>query len=1044
MNFFKYFPILLLLCNSILFSSVDFTKDEKIWIKENPIVKLGADYKWPPFDFADNNGNHTGLSAEYIKLISQKSGLKFDVTTGVWSDILEGMKKKKYDGLTCAVKTDERRKYLNFTTPYLLVPMVIITTTDNKTIKTIDSLFKKVVSINRGSYIHEWLKIKYPQIKLHLTTSNKESLEAVSLGKADAYVGNQAVATFIMNKYLLSNLNIVSKLKGFETAISIAIDKDNKILFNIIQKTLNSITSQEHQEIKQKWKENLLPKSKLLKFTKKQQKWIDKHKIIRYVIDNHWMPIEGLSKHTNEHIGITSNYIDLISQKTGIKFELIVTDSWTKSNEMIISRDADLYACVSKTTDREKILNFSTAYIELPQIFVTNKDVNFIGDIKELYGKKLVLIDGYSITEAIQREHPEIEIIKVKKITDAFKILIEGKAYAYIDGLPIASYYIQKKGYSNLKISGLSGYEYEFSMALREDWGIKGIEVINKALNSITEEEKGEIYNKWLKVKYDREIDYTLIWQVSAFVLFFIAGTLYWNRKLSVEVKKRKRIQVKLQEINKKLEIAKKDAQSASRAKSDFLSNMSHEIRTPMNAILGFAELLDNQIEDKKQKSFIKTIRSSGQTLLHLINDILDLSKIESGKLEIIKTKVNINNVLEETIAIFKLLVKQKGLKLELILDEDIPTSLLLDSHRFKEILINLIGNAIKFTDSGYVKVIVLVDEVYEHNSKVDLTFKVKDSGIGIEKSNIEKIFNMFEQSENQDTKKYGGTGLGLAISRKLAILMGATLEVKSEFGAGSEFIVSFKGLDIASIGDEDNFCKATTDNSSIVFDSATILLVDDVKQNRDLVRENFRDTKVKVLEATNGKEAVEIARDREIDLIIMDIRMPVMDGYSATRIIKEFSDVPVVALTASIIQNELKKLDGNRFDGFLRKPVSKDELFKEVIKFLSYESIVTTLEEKNKEIDIQNIEELRDFLDVVDDEMQKLYIKAETTNDLSIISTFCQKLLKLSKKYNIKPMIDYSELLLHKIEIFEIDSINIMLENYIKKIEELKSISKN
>ena len=1052
-------------------SEVDFTKDEIHWIKKASVIKLGADYRWPPFDFIDSHGNHTGLSSEYIKLISKKSGLKFEIYPDVWSKTLNEMKSKKLDGLTCAVKTDERKKYLNFTNPYLSVPMVIITPESNKNIKTIDDLIGKTVSLTKGSYLHEWLKTKYPKINLHLCTSSEASIEAVTLGDSDAYIGNLAVATYIMNKYLLNNLKIITKLEGFETGVSVAIDKENKILFNIIEKTLNSITDSQHQEIKSKWKKNLGSDSKnrLLKFTKKQKEWIKKHKEIRFVIDNHWKPIEYFDEKTRKFKGLSSSYIEILRKKTGINFKLIPTDRWANSVEKVNNREADLYTCVAQTDSRKKVVDFSKVYLKMPQVFVTNKQVEFIGSIKELYGQKVVMVEGYYITEMIKKEHPQIKVVEVKNITEAFKKLTTNEAVAYVEMLAIASYYIQKEGFSNLKISGMSGYESGFSMALRNDWGEEGVEIINKALNSITEEESSNIYNKWLHVEFDKEVDYTLLLQISGVLILLILASLFWNRKLSTEIKKRKIIQEELEKslvkierknlriekilkvsdrqfkaimsLNEELEEMTNIAQSASKTKSDFLSNMSHEIRTPMNAILGFAELLDEKIEDKKLKSFIKTIRSSGQTLLHLINDILDLSKIESGKLEIVNSRVNVQSIFEESINIFKLQADKKNLKLEFNIDKDMPDALLIDSVRLKEILINLIGNALKFTQEGYVKVVVRVDEVYEHTSKIDLTIIVEDSGIGILKSQQEKIFNIFEQTENQDTRKYGGTGLGLAISRQLASLMGGTLLVESEYGKGSSFVLSLKNIDIASLSNEELESNSNMDYNSMTFQSAVILVVDDIKENRDLVKESFYNTQIKIIEAENGKEAVQTIKEEDVNLILMDIRMPVMDGYTATKIIKEFSTVPIIALTASIMQDELKKLEGEHFDGYLRKPVSKSELFREISKYLTCSTI--DIEEVKEEISITNKEDLKTFLTHLEAEVTILHNESIKTNDLSKITEFSKTLLELSSKYNIDYMKSYSELLLEKIDSFEIDSISNMLNEYESRIEELSSISK-
>lgn len=1015
---------------STLYATLTFTPEEQAYIKNNPVIALGSDYKWPPFDFVDKNGVPTGLSYDYIQLISQKSGLKFKIYPAVWAETIQNMKDKKYDGLTCAVKTEERDKFLSFTDPYLSVPMVIIANINNNDIKTLDDLKGKVVSINKGSYIHEWLQEKYPSIKLLPSTSNEDSLEMLSLGKVDAYIGNLAVSTYIMNQYLLNNLKIVAKLEEFQTSISLAIDKDKILLFNIIQKTLKAISPKEAQAINSKWSKTLETSKELLNFTPTEQAWIDKHKEIRYVIDNHFEPLEYLTKDGNTHAGIASSYLTLISQKTGINFKRVPTNVWSNSVEKVNAHEADMYTCLTHTPQRDKVVNFTQPYIIMPQVFITRNDVKFITDIKELYGKKVALVEGYAQSELIQKEHPQIHAVIVKDIVDAFKAVVEGDAYAYIDLLPVASSYIQKSGFSNLKVSGISKYESEFRMALRNDWDSEGIAVLNKAMDSISEEERNSIYNQWVQVKYDKTIDYTIVFQIVGFFLLIIMGTLFWNRKLSLEIEKRREVELALQELNKKLLIATQEAQSATNAKSHFLSNMSHEIRTPMNSILGFAELLDEKIEDKKLKSFIKTIRSSGESLLMLINDILDLSKIESGKFEIINKATPIKKLLEETIATFSLQAEQKDLSLELQIDKEIPEVIFVDAFRLKEIITNLIGNALKFTDVGFIKVVVEVHRVHKHLSKIDIVISVQDSGIGIPKDAQSKIFNIFEQQENQDARKYGGTGLGLAISKKLATLMGGSLEVQSDVGKGSVFMLKLNNLDIASIQNDTVQSDLALNYTEIVFEKAIILVADDVEQNRKLIKESFDGTLIEIIEAVNGQEAIDKVKIYPIDLILMDIRMPVLDGYSATRIIKESFDIPIIALTASIMLEELTKIKEQRFDGYLRKPVSKNELFNELAKFLTY-TAKSSEAHHEKVIEIENIEDLKNFLGELD--IEPLYQASIAQNDLKIITQFASALLEVSTRHNITYLRQYSQTLLEKIDTFDIAQIETMLHDYPK-----------
>lgn len=1029
------FLAILFIAFSTLCATLTFTPAEQAYIKNNPVVTLGSDYKWPPFDFIDKNGAPTGLSYDYIQLISQKSGLKFKIYPAIWAETIQNMKDKKYDGLTCAVKTEERDKFLSFTDPYLSVPMVIIAHINTNDIKTLDDLKGKVVSINKGSYIHEWLQAKYPSIKLLPSISNEDSLEMLSLGKVDAYVGNLAVSTYIMNQYLLNNLKIVAKLEEFQTSISLAVDKDKPLLFNIIQKTLKDISPKEAQAINSKWSKPLGASKELLNFTPKEQAWIDSHKEIRYVIDNHFEPLEYLAKDGNTYSGIASSYLSLLSQKTGITFKRVPTNVWSQSVEKVNAREADMYTCLTRTPKRDQVVNFTHPYIIMPQVFITRNDVKFMTDIKELYGKKVVLVEGYAQSEIIQKEHPQIHAIIVKDIVDAFKAVVEGDAYAYIDLLPVASSYIQKSGFSNLKISGISKYESEFRMALRNDWDSEGIAVLNKAIDSISEDERNSIYNQWVQVKYDKNIDYTIVFQIAGAFLLIISGTLFWNRKLSAEIDKRREVELALQELNKKLLIATQEAQSATNAKSNFLSNMSHEIRTPMNSILGFAELLDEQIEDKKLKSFIKTIRSSGETLLMLINDILDLSKIESGKFEIITKATPIKKLLEETIAPFTLQAERKNLNLELHIDKNIPEVIFVDAFRLKEIITNLIVNALKFTDAGFIKVVVEVHHIHNHLSKIDIVISVQDSGIGIPKEAQSKIFNMFEQQENQDARKYGGTGLGLAISKKLAMLMGGSLDVQSDVGKGSTFILKLNNLDIASLQNDSVQSDLEFNYTAIDFEKAVILVADDVEQNRKLIKESFDATLIEVIEAVNGEDAIEKVKTHPIDLILMDIRMPVLDGYSATRMIKESFDIPIIALTASIMLEELTKIKEQRFDGYLRKPVSKNELYNELAKFLKYTTKVSVSQHEDV-IEVENVEDLKKFLHELD--VEPLYQASIAQNDLQLITQFASALLEVSTRHHIAYLQQYSQTLLDKIDAFDIAQIETLLHDYRKIMKTL------
>jgi len=368
--------------------------------------------------------------------------------------------------------------------------------------------------------------------------------------------------------------------------------------------------------------------------------------------------------------------------------------------------------------------------------------------------------------------------------------------------------------------------------------------------------------------------------------IFDDSGNYLGKRGSNRDITRRKAMEQELKDNEISLRKAKEQADIANKSKSEFLANMSHEIRTPMNAILGFSEILLSQIKTPKYEEYLRTIVNSGKTLLSIINDILDLSKIEAGRLELTYEPVDISGILEEIKMIFSQKVKEKNLKFILDINSDGRKGFVLDEVRIRQIVLNLVGNAIKFTEKGHVRVGLSTKSNSNDPEKIDLLIEVEDTGIGVSEAEKERIFGAFIQQSNQSTKKYGGTGLGLAICKKLIERMNGTITLESEVGKGSCFTVTIRDLDTFDLKD---FQKETTlpRDLDIMFEPTTILVVDDIKHNRDLVKGYLENNNLTIFEATNGREAVELVKTTTPSLILMDIWMPELNGYDATQQIK-------------------------------------------------------------------------------------------------------------------------------------------------------------
>lgn len=508
--------------------------------------------------------------------------------------------------------------------------------------------------------------------------------------------------------------------------------------------------------------------------------------------------------------------------------------------------------------------------------------------------------------------------------------------------------------------------------------------------------------------------------------------------QMLVNVKKRA-------ELENNLILERRKSDMANNAKSEFLANMSHEIRTPMNAILGFSEALYYKLDSLQHQKMIKSILNSGNLLMSLLNDILDLSKIEAGKLDVVFLPLDVTALLQEINLLFQDKAQKKGIGLNIEFSPDFPESIVLDEIRLKQVLFNLVGNAIKFTHEGTVT--IKASFSYSSGNEGDFEIVVEDTGIGIHESQYEIIFEAFRQQSGQSNRMYGGTGLGLTISKRLVEKMKGKISVSSIVNQGSVFKIHFSHVEVKNKLGKNGVWDEIPD---IAFADSTVLVVDDFSSNIEMIESLLSSSNIKVLAADNGEMALDILKYTSPDLILLDMRMPGIDGYETAQRIKADpgkKHIPLIAYTASVFSSEKLEKSKN-FEGFLYKPVNRNALFKLLLRFLK--PVTEPARKKNYKHEIllsdtispALLSKMPEILKILNDKFEPMWKAIKDSLVLFKIEAFADELRELADYYDFGYLSLYAIRMRDESEMIDLESLGNTLEEFPMIINEIKQLT--
>jgi two-component system sensor histidine kinase EvgS len=513
-----------------------------------------------------------------------------------------------------------------------------------------------------------------------------------------------------------------------------------------------------------------------IKLTVKEQIWLDNHPVIRYSFDPVWAPIEYANE-AGEHKGMSAAYIAHATEKLGVEFKYERGLSWNQAMSQLNSRDIDILPAIQKTNDRQADINFTKSYLSIPISIFSNDHKPYIGQLSALYGKKVAVVEGYAIQELLVRNHPSIELVLVPSIEAGLKQVNEGKIDTFIGNLVVTSYYIRKTHLLHIRVAGETPYRNKLSMGIRKDWP-ELVTILEKVIDIIPDDEKTNIFQDWASIQSEHQVDGILIFKIFLGVVILFISFLMWNISLKKEIRKRK-------QAESGLVIARQLAESANQAKSRFLSSMSHELRTPLNSILGFSELIKIETDDSEILESSQEINDAGKHLLELINQVLDLAKIESGTVSQAIAQYNLSDILSDCLSLTKPLADEKLILVDVKIDSAL--TVYVDRTSFKQIVVNLLSNAIKYNVSnGQVNISTAI---VANNT---LRLNIADTGKGLSEAQKKHLFRSFDRA-GAENSSIEGTGLGLMISKALIEMMNGAIGVDSKLEQGSCFWVEIQ-----------------------------------------------------------------------------------------------------------------------------------------------------------------------------------------------------------------------------------------------------------
>jgi len=882
---------------------------QRAWLEAHPNIRLGFANHFPPFLQQDRDGVQSGLLVDLLRQLNLSLGTDIKIVTGPWSEILEQAQGRQVDGLLAASPSQIEAQGL--------LPSQIIVHGVSAMFTRSDASFKlegwddlpgkRIVSV-AGQKSFDDLLAPYAEVsQLNPVASVEEAFIALLEGRADVYVGksldNYHIARLGLIGLKIAHMDLQSSIES-----SMAIRPDWPELVEIINAGLREIGEETISGIINKWMRTESTVDSTI-ISAREREWLAQLPAIRVALVNDNAPFEYLNE-AGQYAGILSDYLAILAERLSVTFELVEQVPRNEIHRQLAVGQLDmaLTPLVAEHPTNQAALDYSQPYLQYPLVAVVHRDSAMVHSLEDFSEQQLAVVAGTAADRFLQSDYPHLQRRYVATYLQGLQLVATGAAEAVLGNSVTLDFLQRKHDITEVKVAYTTQQVFGLRVAVAKQLAPL-IAIVESSLASFTPQETKLIFNKWVNQRFVPAFNWQrlIVWgSLCVFVLLAVfSAIIYWNRQLL---------------------LARHKAEEANQAKSLFLANMSHEIRTPMNAILGFSEMmsLNEQLSAEDQDS-LNIINRAGKHLLALINDVLDVSKIEAGRMTLVNTDLDLKAMLIDMENIFRGRCEEKGLQLDFVGLQMLPIAITTDAGKLRQIIINLLGNAIKFTRQGRVDCLLASHVLEPGLNKISI--EVTDTGPGIASDEFHKVFSTFEQTAS-GLAADGGTGLGLALSREYARLLGGDITFTSTENVGSRFNLEIVAATAAALETGDDRPRVVGLAEGV--GPFTVLVVDDVGDNRLLVHRLLCPLGFGVIEAADGREALEVFALQKPDLVLMDHRMPVMSGDEATRALRATeagASTPIISMSASALKDQQRDLLLAGADDSLPKPFQRETI---------------------------------------------------------------------------------------------------------------------